>query len=157
MNLPQSFFKPGTYELTSPGRNNLKEFIQNQELFRFRDLVGFTPHPNDTNPPPWPWPWPILRSRRDILFSNVNQGMFNNTYPDPNDDNPWPWPLGPLVRDIVNDKIFDLIQNSPKRDNTYNLIDVIKREGIALEAITDLSNNISDFQKSLSTKLDCLK
>lgn len=171
MNLPKSFFDPGTYQLTTIARTYLKDFLQNQELSKLRNLVGYTPDPDE--PYPITWPRPIgwrnyfhVRSGIEGLSGppwpepciNCSK-WFNNTvgYPVPDDINPWPWPLGPLVKDLVNDKIHDLVSKSPGKNDSYNFIDVIKKENIVEEVLSELCENLGVAQKEISLKLKALK
>lgn len=170
MNLPKQLFKKGTFELKESARNYLKTLVFELEFKRFNDSVGYTPPPDDPCPD-LGWPGPIPRSKRNLFLTNLgnlngppwpqpclySSNLSIQGLPNPDDIDPWPWPLGPLVLDIVTDRIFDMIRDSPIRKNTYDFIDVVKREKIALEALSDLSENLSSFQQSLLSKVKCLK
>ena len=59
--------------------------------------------------------------------------------------------------DLISERMYDLVNNSPIRKNTYNFFDVIKRERIAVEALSELNEELSAIQNSISIKLKKLK
>ena len=123
--------KPPGWPGPIPPVKNLSEFYQNS----FLDISG----------PPWPQP--------SLKFGR----LLNSSYPIPDDIDPWPWPLGPLVRDFIGNHIIESIKNTIPRKDSYNIYDVIKREGIAVEVYKELSNELLTLHKSLSSSLDTMK
>ncbi len=161
MKLPKSFFDSGTHKLTGEAKNYLKNFIKTQELTRINDLVGYTPDPND------PWPCPIIGYRdHDSRLGNwggppwsgpaIYSGGINlgsRWYPAPDDNGPWPWPWGPLIRDLLTERMFERINLTPIRNNSYDFYDVVKRENLAKEALQELDVQFSGAQKEIAIRL----
>jgi len=153
MALPQPVFD-AFGNLTPKAKKVLKDILQAQELSRFLDLVGYTPNPNGPYPPrPWPWPgpWPY-RNLADLQAASLAGGS-GLEYPNPDDYGPWPWPIGPLVKELMSELLLEKIAKAPAKKGSLSIIDAIKREGITGEAFRELSNKLSQFQKSLSSKM----
>ncbi len=170
MYLSKNFFESGTFKLKEAGRIQLKEFFKAQEIKKINGLIGYTPDPENPWPCPGPWPWPE-RTSLDLgggskLLSGLlwtkpymEQNVFRTGYfgkPGPDDVDPWPWPLGPLVRDLLSESILERIGKSPLREKTFDFIDVIKRENIALDALSELREDLSVVQHNLSAKIEKL-
>ena len=173
MNLPKYFFKPGSYNLNIEGKEFLKGILLDFQFRKLRDNIGLTLPPDCTCPKPPGWPGPIAPVKNLIDFyrnslhdisgppwpqpSSVFRRLINSSYPTPDDIDPWPWPFGPLVRDFIGNHIIESIKNTVPRKDSYNIYDVIKREGIAVEVYTELSNELLTLHKSLSSSLDTMK
>ncbi len=151
MALPQPVFDD-LGNLTPKARKVLKEILQAQELSRFMDLVGYTPNPNGPYPRPWPWPGPWPYTYRNPAELQAVGFLGGVSYPNPDDDGPWPWPIGLLVKELMSDVLLDKIANASTKKGSLNIIDAIKREGVAKEAFSELSTHVNDFQKSLVKK-----
>ncbi|WP_158978621.1 hypothetical protein [Cellulophaga sp. L1A9] len=125
--------------LTARSKANIRDFIQGQELAKFlkrSDLVGYTPNPlgPDDNPRPWPFPWP-------------GPPWWNFKDPDPQ----------PNISNLIQGELFleALIKSNGAKDS-LSVIDTIKREGIASEALKELSVTLSNLQKSVEQQIKLL-
>ena len=161
MKLPKSFFDAETQRLTGNSRNFLKDFMKQQALTGFNDLVGLSLDPTKPCPRPipgyqgldsrlgqWggpPWPEPAVYS------GAIHSG--SRWYPAPDDNGPWPWPWGPLIRDLLVEKMFERINLASVRNGSYDFYEVVKRENLAKEALQELNEQLSGAQKEIAIRL----
>ncbi len=134
-------FEPGVSPptLTARSRKLLKDILQAQELAKFirwNDLVGYTPNPDDPDRP-WPWPWPGPPPWWSRAFVQ-----------------PQPQPSLPAV--IQGELFMDAIIRSEGNRESNSVIDAIKRDGIAQEALKELSVDLAAAQKSIEHKMQAL-
>jgi len=153
MALPQPVFEKNPitneYRLTESAKKVLRDILQAQELARFHNLVGYTPNPEGPWPRPWPWPWPWnLRNPANAQAAGI---LGNVGYPAPDDDSPW-GPLGPLVHELTSNILVEHISKASGKKGSLNIMDAIKREGIAKNAYNELNEQIGQFQKELAVK-----
>jgi hypothetical protein len=135
-------FEPGVVPptLTARSRKLLKDILQAQELAKFirwNGLVGNKPNPDDPDRP-WPWPWPGPPPWWSHAF-------FGDPNPQPN-----------LPNVIQGELFMEAIIRSEGNRESSSFIDVIKREGIAQEALKELSVDLAAAQKSIEFKMNAL-
>lgn len=150
MALPQPVFvrdaASGEYRLTEQAKKVLKDILVAQEVSRFIDLVGYTPHPDDPYPPrPWPipWPWPLQQL-------GTTTGAIG--YPNPDDNGPWHPHIGPLIKEMLSSLLVDQIAQAKGVKGSLSIIEALKREGVANQAFDELQIKVNAFQKSLAAK-----
>ena len=157
MALPQPVFvrdaASGEYRLTERAKKVLKDLLIAQEVSRFIDLVGYTPHPDDPYPPrpwPFPWPWPLHQLGGLTLSTGARNGQVG--YPSPDDDGPWPPHIGPLIKEVLSNSLITQITAAKGVKGSLSIIEAMKHEGIAAEAFNELHDQLGAFQKSLAAK-----
>ncbi|MFS4466487.1 hypothetical protein [Maribacter sp. 2210JD10-5] len=120
-------FKKGTRELTDKSRECLAHQIEIWETNKFLREIGILPIPNPEEPYP-PYPWP------------------------------WPWVHHYGILDwIKEDVIMEDLYTKKVFSNKHSIAAIIHHQGIAKEALLNLSEKLGMVQESISEKLKRLK
>lgn len=122
MALPTPIFDPGTNNLSDKVKETLKMIFQATQFSKFLNTPGnYRPNPED----PDPWPWPIgpwaINPRIDLGLSNI----------------------------LLGEMLLDAVIKAPGNKAGFSVIDAIKRERIAYDALKELSANLQNAQESV--------
>ncbi len=63
-----------------------------------------------------------------------------------------PKPDGPLVKELMSDILLDKIAHACTKKDSVNIIDAMRRQGVVREAFSELSEQVTNFHKSLINK-----